>query len=234
MNTKLLLIEDDKKFAGLVTEYLAPYDFDIAYAENGKIGLTMAEELQPGLIILDLMMPVLDGLSVCRQLQGWYQGRIIVLTASDEDMDEVACLEIGAHDFVSKPVHPRVLLARIRALLRRDDKPAEPAHTNDVSRKQFGQLILNNNKRQVFLSGDLVSLTDTEFELLWVLASKPDQALSRDFIMQSLRGIEHNGLDRSIDNRIVSLRKKLGDNKGLPQRIITVRGKGYLFAPDQW
>jgi two-component system, OmpR family, response regulator RstA len=235
--TKLLLIEDDNKFARLVSDYLQPFGYLVHHAENGELGLTKTREINPQLIILDLMMPVMDGLSVCRELQGWYRGRVIVLTASDEEMDEVACLEMGADDFVSKPVHPRVLLARVRALLRRDVNPVtldQGSNELDEAKLQFGQLTLQHNQRRTYFNGTLINLTESEFALLWVLASHPEQPLSRDFIMKALRGIEHDGLDRSIDNRIVSLRKKLDDSKGLPKRIITIRGKGYLFVSDQW
>ena len=235
---RILVIEDDTKLAKLVGTYLGKHHFEVSYARNGRAGLALAHEAQPHLIILDLMMPEMDGLSVCRELRNWYPGRILVLTASDEDMDQVASLELGADDYVTKPIHPRVLLARIRMLLRRatagrsagsGERPAATAE--EII---YGGLSLHGGRRQVVLDGEPVVLTTAEFELLWLLAENPEQPLSRDAIMQATRGMQHDGLDRSIDNRIVSLRRKLGDNKGLPKRIITVRGKGYLFVTDQW
>lgn len=230
--TRILLVEDDIKLAGLVSNYLRKHQFNVAHAENGRLGLELAHTLQPHLIILDLMLPEMDGLSVCRELRGWYKGRIIVLTASDEDMDQVASLEIGADDFVTKPIHPRVLLARIKVLLRREEfNASDIGKTDSIT---YGGLTLYSGKRQAHLHGKAINLTEAEFGLLWLLANNPERSLSRDDIMQSIRGIEYDGVDRSIDNRIVSLRRKLGDNEGLPKRIITVRGKGYLFVTDQW
>ncbi len=231
-SSKILIIEDDIKLADLISEYLSERGFQLHHAENGALGLEMCSSLNPDLIILDLMMPVMDGLSVCRQLQNDYTGRILVLTASDDDMDQVAVLEMGAHDYVNKPIHPRVLLARIRTLLRREEPRAVQAPNNNVL--TFGGLQLNNTRRSVLLEQHEVVLSSTEFDLLWLLASQAEQALSRDAIMRSLRGIEHDGIDRSIDNKIVSLRKKLGDSDGLPKKIITVRGKGYMFIADHW
>lgn len=256
---RILLVEDDKKLADLVYTYLKEYGFEIKWAENGTLGLTIARKFQPELIILDLMLPEIDGLSVCRQLRGWYAGRIIMLTASDEDMDQVAALEVGADDFVTKPIHPRVLLARVRMLLRREPlNSSEYGNNNSYSINQIssninhsneetidnklihnnvvthGRLQLKKNHRATLLKNKEIFLTEAEFGLLWFLATHPETTLSRDDITKALRGIAYDGLDRSIDNRIVSLRKKLGDNQGLPKRIITVRGKGYLFVSDQW
>jgi two-component system response regulator RstA len=233
----ILLIEDDLKLAELITSYLGQQGFVVHHADDGQKGLELAEKILPQLIILDLMLPNLDGLTVCRRLQTWYQGALLILTASGDDMDQVAALEMGADDFVNKPIHPRVLLARVRALLRRDEKRANPlsqASTINNDQLIFDSLKINIGRRQVELAGELIKLTETEFELLWLLASNPEKPVSRDEISQSLRGIEYDGLDRSIDNKIVSLRKKLGDTNGLPRRIITVRGKGYLFITDQW
>ncbi|MBJ7537898.1 response regulator transcription factor [Marinomonas transparens] len=233
----ILLIEDDLKLAELITSYLGQKGFIVNHAEDGQKGLELAEQLLPQLIILDLMLPHVDGLTVCRKLQAWYQGSLLVLTASGDDMDQVAVLEMGADDFVSKPIHPRVLLARVRALLRRYEKNTDTSHQTPETNKDqltFDSLMINMGRRQVELAGEPVKLTETELELLWLLANNPEKPVSRDQISQSLRGIEYDGQDRSIDNKIVSLRKKLGDSHGLPRRIITVRGKGYLFITDQW
>jgi len=244
----ILIVEDDIKLACLIKDYLVDHGFEVHHAENGEEGLKLARSINPDLVILDLMMPLMDGLSVCRHMQNWFNGRIVVLTASDEDMDQVAALEMGAHDYVKKPIHPRVLLARIRALLRRDEiRPDQIASTQSAASLEqnnsqtrndeyisYGQLSLHKGRRQTQLNGNFIPLTEAEFELLWFIANNPEQPLSRDQIMKELRGIEHDGLDRAIDNRIVALRKKLDDIKGLPRRIITVRGKGYMFVTDQW
>lgn len=233
----ILLIEDDLKLAELITSYLSQHGFAVTHAKDGQKGLELASELLPQLIILDLMLPNVDGLTVCRKLQAWYQGVLLILTASGDDMDQVAALEMGADDFVNKPIHPRVLLARVRVLLRRYEESSDTSDQNVTQVRDqltFGRLKINFGRRQVELAGESIKLTETEFELLWLLANNPEQPVSRDDISQSLRGIEYDGLDRSIDNKIVSLRKKLGDVNGLPRRIITVRGKGYLFITDQW
>ncbi len=247
---RILLIEDDKQLADLVRTYLKEYGFEIKWAENGTLGLTIAQNFQPDLIILDLMLPEIDGLSVCRKLRAWYSGRIIILTASDEDMDQVAALEVGADDFVTKPIHPRVLLARVRMLLRRESLETSPTGNSDATYPTYntpddqkitdknivihGELQLKKSHREVLFRQKEIFLTEAEFSLLWFLATHPEIPLSRDDITQALRGISYDGLDRSIDNRIVSLRRKLGDNQGLSKRLITVRGKGYLFVSDQW
>jgi len=233
----ILLVEDDLKLADLIKTYLTQQGFNVSHAQDGQQGLELAANILPQLIILDLMLPNVDGLTVCRKLQTWYQGALLILTASGDDMDQVAALEMGADDFVNKPIHPRVLLARIRTLLRRyEKKTSTPYQDNATNNDQliFDSLKINIGRRQVDLAGDPIKLTEAEFELLWLLASNPEQPMSRDKISKSLRGIEYDGLDRSIDNKIVSLRKKLSDNHGQPRRIITVRGKGYLFITDQW
>ena len=233
--TKILLVEDDLKLARLITTYLTKYQFEVAHAEDGREGLQLVNSFSPELIILDLMMPKMDGLSVCRALQYSYPGSILVLTASDDDMEHVASLELGADDFVAKPIHPRVLLARIRALLRRKSITSEDTEAKEEKKiLSFGCLTLNKTQRQAQLNGVAVELSESEFSLLFLLAENAETPLSRDEIMQATRGIEYNGLDRSIDNKVMSLRKKLGDSTGLPRRIITIRGKGYLFVSEAW
>ena len=153
-----------------------------------------------------------------------------MLTASDDDFDHVAALEIGADDFVTKPIKPRVLLARIRMLLRRK----EAANADSDTCLEVGVLSLNRLRKACAFNHEPIALTDGEFDLLWVLASHPEQTLSREWLTKTLRGIEYDGTDRTIDNRVVTLRKKLGDTTTPPQKIITVRGKGYLFMPDAW
>ncbi|BBM67059.1 hypothetical protein VA249_37050 [Vibrio alfacsensis] len=152
-----------------------------------------------------------------------------MLTASDDDFDHVAALEIGADDFVTKPIKPRVLLARIRMLLRR-----QPIEAETENMLKVGELELNRLRKVCTLHEKPVLLTDGEFDLLWVLASHPEHPLSREWLTKTLRGIDYDGTDRTIDNRIVTLRKKLDDTSTPPQKIVTIRGKGYLFIPDAW
>ena len=178
------------------------------------------------------MLPVTDGLTICRQTRTLFKGKILMLTASDDDFDHVAGLETGADDYVTKPIKPRVLLARVRSLLRRQE--TNTPTVDDSSCLQFDQLTLKNTYKKCQLSGSVLSLTDSEFDLLWLLASNPDTPLSRDYLTQTLRGIEYDGIDRTIDNKVVRLRKILGDDKTPAEKIQTIRGKGYLFVSTAW
>lgn len=241
---QILLIEDDVKLTELLDIYLSRNGYQVAIGHTGHDAQRLIEEVNPDLLILDLMLPGMDGLSICRAVRASFHGKILILTASDDDMDQVAALEMGADDYVCKPLHPRVLLARIRMLLRRQDEaqlsnmdgPANAANqpTRDSQTLFFGQLALNGTTKRAQLAGDTINLTPAEFDLLWLLAQNPDTPLSREELVRETRGIEYDGVDRTIDNRIVTLRKKLQDNASQPQRIITVRGKGYLFVADSW
>lgn len=235
MNTQdskpsLIIVEDDPKLQTMLSEYFSQQGFEVSCIDNGTDAPESIIENQPDLVLLDLMLPGQDGLSVCRQVRDCYKGKILMLTASDDDFDHVAALEIGADDFVTKPIKPRVLLARIRMLLRRKEVSTIES---DIC-VEVGVLCLNRLRKACALNKEPIALTDGEFDLLWVLATRPEQTLSREWLTKTLRGIEYDGADRTIDNRIVTLRKKLGDSTTPPQKIITVRGQGYLFMPDAW
>jgi len=236
-----MLVEDDDKLASLLHDYLSNFGFDVVVVHSGIDAVEKILSIQPSLVVLDLMLPGLDGLSVCREVRSQFSGRILMLTASGDDMDQVAALEIGADDFVQKPIQPRVLLARIKNLLRRDQGSTEAttsAELNQASRsdkeKAFGSLWLNESLQRCKLNDELVPLTPSEFLLLWHLVKHAEQVLSREELLQSLRNIEYDGLDRSVDNKIAQIRKKLKDDANRPQGVITVRGKGYMFVPDYW
>ncbi len=230
---KIVLIEDDVKLAELLTSYLENNEFEVHLAHDGLQASSLILQVQPDLVILDLMLPGLDGLSICREIRNDYKGKIVFLTASDDDIDHVAALELGADDFVNKPIKPRVLLARIRMLLRRQQQ-TELAHPDNDHQLHFGQLSINHKLRQCSLAGEDIVLTDSEFDLLWLLASHAEQVLSREYLVKETRGIEYDGLDRTIDNKVAILRRKLGDSSSVPKRILTLRGKGYLFVPESW
>jgi two-component system response regulator RstA len=183
------------------------------------------DELKPDLVILDIMLPGMDGLTVCRNARLTYHGPIIMLTARGEDLDEVVGLEVGADDYMKKPASPRVLLARIRTLLRRVNAP--PAE-GPAKRLELGPLVIDSASRSVTISGREVDLTTAEFDLLRLLAENAGEPISRDRIYQDLRGIDHDGLDRSIDLRVSRLRTKLGDEG--PGLIKSVRGVGYQLV----
>ncbi|MGS2724697.1 response regulator [Porticoccus sp. GXU_MW_L64] len=235
----IVLVEDDKKLSGLLCTYLQNNGFSVLPVYQGNEAADTITSQQPALVILDLMLPGTDGLNICREVRPRYPGKILMLTASDDDIDQVAALEIGADDYVTKPIQPRVLLARIRMLLRRTDAEAEPQNagrqcTTGSRELRFGGLYLHQSLHQCQLNNDIIDLTPSEFDLLWLLASHADEILSRDQLTKAIRGIDYNGLDRTVDNKIASLRKKLGDSSARPKRLITVRGKGYLFVPDYW
>lgn len=227
----ILIIEDDIRLLDLINEYLTQHGFTISTATTGTIGVQKIYQLQPDLVILDMMLPEKDGFSVCREVRANYQGLIMILTAIEDDIDQVAGLEAGADDYVIKPVQPRVLLARIKALLRRQTMVKA---TPDANSLQFGQLSINTANRSVHLAEAELNLTTAEFDLLHLLAQHAGQVLSRDTLLNETRGIQYDGVDRSIDFKIANLRKKLNDDATNPRHILTVRGQGYLFVAESW
>ncbi len=236
---RILVIEDDERLAALIKDYLQKQRFEVLIEGRGDTAAARVEKEKPDLIILDLMLPGKDGLSVCQSIRSDFAGPILILTAREDDMDQVAGLEMGADDYVKKPVEPRVLLARIRALFRRfrksnqDEVAAnkEAPRTEDLT---FGSLKISRAAHSVRLQGQHVELTTNEFELLWFLASHGGTVVSRETLYVQLRGIEYDGLDRSMDVMVSRLRKKLGDDATSPRRIKTIWGQGYLFVKDAW
>ncbi|WP_390903274.1 response regulator [Vibrio cortegadensis] len=228
---KLVIVEDDLKLQSMLNDYFLKQGFNVITVGDGNEAPQVILNENPDLVLLDLMLPGQDGLTICRQIRNDYRGKILMLTASDDDFDHVAALETGMDDFVSKPVKPRVLLARIRMLLRRAESTSVVENKNEL---HFGQLKLNKAHRSCELGAQNIVMTDSEFDLLLLLASSAEEVLSRDVLTKLLRGIEYDGIDRTVDNKIVALRKKLGDVSVPPRKIITVRGKGYLFIPDAW
>lgn len=229
---RIVIVEDDAKLAALIGEFLRSQDLDVELIEDGSraVGTILANP--PALVVLDLMLPGVDGLSVCRKLrEAGFSRPILMLTARSDDQDHIRGLELGADDFVNKPVRPQVLLARIRALLRRVESDSGERPT---TRLTFGDLVIDNTRREAWLKGQLIDLTGAEFDLLWLLASNAGRILSREETFVALRGIEYDGQDRSIDVRISRIRPKIGDDPDMPRLIKTVRSKGYLFvAPEQ-
>lgn len=239
MNKKILIIEDDARLAELVSNYLKRQGYDVVVHSRGDSAEAAIKELIPDLVILDVMLPGKSGFDVCRDVRPFYKEPILIMTASEDDIDEIIGLELGADDYMSKPVEPRLLLAHIRALLRRkDSEPTEDNHSENHntssqrSKLVFGNLVIDADNRAVLIDDKPVDFTTAEFDLLWLLASHAGQILSRDDILNALRGIEFDGLDRSIDARISRLRRRLGDDLENPRFIKTVRAKGYLFL--QW
>jgi DNA-binding response OmpR family regulator len=228
----ILLVEDDLRLADLTAEYFRQNGLNVVIESRGDRAVSQFHAVHPRIVLLDLMLPGTDGLTVCRELREFFDGPILIFTARDSDIDQVIGLEAGADDYVAKPVDPMVLLARTRALLRR-------VASGDTQRAPHGDIVLGGLKisesaQEVWLNDVSVQLTTHEFELLRLLARHAGKILSRDEIFHNLRGIDYDGLDRSIDGRISKLRRKLSDNADEPTRIKTVWGKGYLLVPDAW
>ena len=228
---RIVIVEDDVKLAALIGEFLQSQGLDVDLIERGGIAVDNILANPPSLVVLDLMLPGKDGLAICKRLrEAGFTRPILMLTARSDDQDHIQGLELGADDFVNKPVRPQVLLARIRALLRRTetDTPERP-----VTRLTFGALVIDSARREAWLNEQLIDLTGAEFDLLWLLASNAGRTLSREETFVALRGIEYDGQDRSIDVRISRIRPKIGDDPDMPRLIKTVRSKGYLFvAPE--
>ena len=230
MANHILLVEDDRRLADLVKDYLESNEFIVTIENNGNRVLRQCQQLNPTLIILDLMLPGKDGLTICQELRPIYRGPILMLTARNENIDQVLGLEFGADDYVIKPVEPRVLLARIRALLRRH-------YQHDITEQEnitFDQLHIQPTARKVQLAGIDISLSSHEFDLLMALAKQAGQVIGREYLFNQIYNREYDGLDRTIDVRISQLRKKLLDSADNPTRIKTIWGKGYLFVASAW
>jgi DNA-binding response OmpR family regulator len=230
VNPSIILVEDDVRLSELVGRYLETHGFRVTSTAGGDRVVEQVQRDAPDLVILDLGLPGQDGLSICRQLRPRYINPILILTARDNDIDHVLGLELGADDYVIKPVEPRVLLARINALLRRSRAQPHLEHTS----LRFGQLLINTIARAVSLNGQPVALSSAEFDLLACLAEHAGEIQSRATLFQHLYGREYDGVDRMLDVRISHLRKKLGEDADSSERIKTIWGQGYLFVPDAW
>lgn len=225
----VVLVEDDLRLSELVRSYLQANGFRVATENRGDSVVERVRAERPDIVVLDLGLPGKDGFAVCRELRAAFALPILILTARDNDIDHVVGLELGADDYVIKPVEPRVLVARIHALLRR----SKPSATAEHKTLRFGALAINPAARSVLLDDQPVSLSSNEFDLLLFLATHAGEFQSRETLYQQLHNREYNGLDRTLDVRISHLRKKLGDT-GDPEKIKTVWGRGYLFVADAW
>ena len=221
----ILIIEDDERIAKLLTQFLRSEQFEVNWVATGEEGVTKITEDNPDLVILDLMLPKIDGIEVCSLVRPIYKNSILMLTAHEGDIQEVTALNAGVDDFVTKPIRTHVLLARINALLRRtiSEEPTEIL---------VSDLTINHNQRIVTRDGHSIELTDSEFELLWTLATNAGTVVKRENLFQDVRGKDYDGLDRSIDMRISKLRKKLAYQHGNKEYIRTLRQLGYLFIKD--
>ena len=226
---KVLLVEDNARLAASIREYLEKHQVEVHVEGDGLAAAGRIERLRPDLVILDLMLPGKDGLAICRELRRTDRTPVLMLTAKGEDIDQVLGLEMGADDYVVKPVEPRVLLARIEAILRRARPASAP---NREAKLAAGRLEIDCARRSATIGGNYGELTTGDFDILWLLASKQGTVVTRDEILRVVRGIDYDGLDRSIDARICRLRRKLHEAGGAESMIKTVRLRGYLFAGD--
>lgn len=231
----VFLVEDDLELADLVKDYLTLQGFQVSVEHKGDTALQSILQSKPDLVILDIMLPGKNGLDICRELRAQTDVPVIMLTARTDEIDQIVGLEVGADDYICKPVQPRLLLARVNALLRRATAPSEASSKeSNKGEFSFGQLRIHKIKQEVYLGDEAIELTTNELELLCLFASKADEVLSRDDLLNSLRGFGYDGLDRTVDMLVSRLRKKLKDASAKPQKIKTVWKKGYLFVSDAW
>lgn len=233
--TPVLLIDDDVRLGALVREYLGKHDIVVTTVTDGEHGLRALEQAAAAYaaVLLDLMLPGIDGLEVCRRIRQSPAHRalpILMLTAKGDDVDKIVGLELGADDYLAKPFNPRELLARLRAVLRRSVRAEEPAASGPARRLRVGELVLDMDARSVSLAGQPRALTSFEFELLAVLMRAAGRVLSREHLLEALKGEEFESFDRSIDVHISKLRAKLEADPKSPRYIKTVRGVGYVCA----
>ena len=237
MSQNLLMIEDDARLAGMVAQYLEQSGFAVQHAPDGRSGLARLDDRAaavPDLVILDLMLPDIDGLEVCRRIRTLPpplgQLPVLMLTAKGDAMDRIIGLEIGADDYLPKPFEPRELLARIRAILRRRGDSTAPSSSQTL---RFGALEIDRDARTVRVGDAACELTSYQFDLLLALAERAGRVLTRDQIMEAVRGRELDAFDRSIDVHMGRIRAAIEADPKAPKRILTVRGVGYVFARQQ-
>jgi DNA-binding response OmpR family regulator len=227
VSERLLLVEDDARLAAMVSEYLGAAGFEVAWVNNGAGALERFARAPYDVLVLDLTLPDIDGLELCRQLRAKWDTPILMLTARGEPMDRVVGLELGADDYLPKPFEPRELLARIKAILRRG------RISGGSSSLKFGRLEIDRDARAVRLDGAERTLTSLQYELLVALAENAGRVLSRDALMDLVKGGPLEAFDRSIDVHVSRIRAAIEDDPKKPRRLITVRGAGYVFARQQ-
>jgi len=230
---RILLIDDDARLAAMVSEYLGAAGYRVTTAASGASGLERLGAQSYDALVLDLSLPDMDGLEVCRRLRARSDLPVLMLTARGDEEDRIVGLELGADDYLPKPFNPRELLARLNAVLRRrgpDEAPGAPAQ--DIKSVEFGEFVLDLQTRTLTRSGEPVPLTTGEFAVLKVFARYPRIPLSREKLMEMARGREYEAFDRSLDVQISRLRKLLEPDPSKPRYIQTVWGLGYVFIPD--
>jgi two-component system alkaline phosphatase synthesis response regulator PhoP len=231
--TKILVVDDELPITALIASYLRADGFEVYTALDGPSALAQAAEIRPDLVVLDLMLPGMDGFEVCRRIQHQLDVYVLMLTARAEEIDKIVGLSIGADDYMTKPFSPRELVLRVKAILRRSR--TRERHTGAVESLErpilrFDELIINPETYEVWHDGQPIDLTLREFDLLYALAEQPGRAFSRDQLLERVWGRNFVGIDRVVDPHIVALRRKLADDPNTPTLIQTVRGVGYKFV----
>lgn len=226
-NNHILIIEDDDEIARLSAMYLNSEGYTTSIVTDGIVAVETIKALQPDLVILDLMLPGIDGIEICKQTRDFYQGPILILTACDDEFREVNLLKLGADDYLNKPVKPHIMLARIEALLRR-------SKISCTQQQQISTRLIqiDTTNQTVRFKGQLLDLTGAEYDMLQILTRNAGKTVSREICSRALRGIDYSVSDRSIDMRISGLRKKLQDEKAPYQIIKTIRSKGYMLINE--
>ena len=226
--SKILVIDDDEKLSGLIKDFLEPHKYQVICFSQPEKALSKLKSIKAELIILDIMMPDMDGFQCLRKIREQNQTPVIMLTARGEVSDRVVGLELGADDYLPKPFDPRELLARIQSILRRTQSPGQL-----VEKLDFKGLHIDKLKQEVLLNNEKITLSTTEYEALLLFAENPARELDREFLVENVRGIRWQSYDRSIDVLVSRLRVKLGDNANEIRYIKTIHGVGYMFIGEQ-
>ncbi|WP_105201171.1 MULTISPECIES: response regulator transcription factor [unclassified Pseudoalteromonas] len=230
----ILYVEDDLKLAELISTFLISHGFSVTHISSPHIAAFEMVKRRYDLVLLDIGLPESDGFKVFEELQRQYSVPVIFLTARQSHVDHIHALELGAEDYLTKPISPSILLARINHCLRRNELKYCAKNAAQSQTLTIGNLVINRYQRQASLNGDRLELTTGEFDLLEKLAFNVGQVVSREHLFEAAIGRQYDGQNRTIDGRVSRLRKKLGDADEHPSRIITVWGKGYILSPDAW
>lgn len=226
---RILLVEDDDELASMVADFLEANGIGVAIEGNGsKAAERIPAEPFDG-VVLDIGLPGMDGISICKAVRADFEGPILMLTARGNEIDEVVALEVGADDYMAKPVRPRALLARLRVHLKRSSGESAEA---SATRLDIGRMSIDSSSRTMTIDRKPVKLTTAEFDLVWLLAENAGEVISREKMYEKLHGVSYDGVDRSIDLRVSRLRKKVGDDPHLPRMIKSIRGVGYLLSTE--
>lgn len=223
---RALVVDDEVALAGVVGSYLEREQFEVSLAHTGPDALTVAREVDPDVVVLDLGLPGIDGIEVCRQLRTFSDAYVVMLTARDTELDTIVGLSVGADDYLTKPFSPRELVARIRAMLRRPRTTTAPA----ADARVFGPLRIDVAGRQVSIDDEPIVLTRTEFDVLAALSARPGVVLSRRQLLETVWDTDYVGNEHLVDVHIGHLRRKLGDDPAAPRYVMTVRGVGYRMG----